>query len=66
MGWEFPWYSSYGSDFNYDFHTTVDDQVAPVLIHFRTEAEPPRPGRPGPADMPRHGAAGDQCVPARR
>ena len=21
MGWDFPWYSSYGSDFNYDFHT---------------------------------------------
>jgi predicted dithiol-disulfide oxidoreductase (DUF899 family) len=20
MGWSFPWYSSYGSDFNYDFH----------------------------------------------
>jgi predicted dithiol-disulfide oxidoreductase (DUF899 family) len=27
MGWTFPWYSSYGSDFNYDFHTTVDDEV---------------------------------------
>jgi predicted dithiol-disulfide oxidoreductase (DUF899 family) len=22
MGWSFPWASSYGSDFNYDFHTT--------------------------------------------
>ena len=21
-GWDFPWYSSYGSDFNYDFHVT--------------------------------------------
>lgn len=39
MGWTFPWYSSWGSDFNYDFHTTVDDRVAPVLVHFRTEAE---------------------------
>jgi predicted dithiol-disulfide oxidoreductase (DUF899 family) len=35
----FPWYSSHGSDFNYDFHTTLDDRVAPVLLHFRTEAE---------------------------
>src|SRR3954453_10221084 len=23
MGWNFPWYSSYGSDFNYDFHVTL-------------------------------------------
>jgi len=22
MGWTFPWYSSFGSDFNYDFHVT--------------------------------------------
>lgn len=26
MGWTFPWYSSYGSDFNYDFHATLDDR----------------------------------------
>ncbi len=39
MGWTFPWYSSVGGDFNYDFHATLDDRVAPVLLHFRTEAE---------------------------
>lgn len=39
MGWEFPWYSSSGSDFNYDFHATLDDRVAPVLLHFRDESE---------------------------
>ena len=39
MGWTFPWYSSFGSDFNYDFHATVDDRVAPVLLNFRTEDE---------------------------
>ncbi|WP_433016016.1 DUF899 domain-containing protein [Kribbella sp. CA-294648] len=39
MGWTFPWYSSYGSDFNYDFHTTLDDRIAPVLQNYRTEAE---------------------------
>ena len=39
MGWTFPWYSSHGSDFNYDFHTTLDNRVAPVVLHFRTEAE---------------------------
>jgi predicted dithiol-disulfide oxidoreductase (DUF899 family) len=46
MGWEFPWYSSYESDFNYDFHTTLDDRVAPVLLHFRTEAELAESGTP--------------------
>jgi predicted dithiol-disulfide oxidoreductase (DUF899 family) len=38
-GWTFPWYSSYGSDFNYDFHITLDDSVAPVEYNFRTRAE---------------------------
>src|SRR5919107_3445164 len=28
-GWTFPWHSSYGSDFNYDFQVTVDESVAP-------------------------------------
>jgi predicted dithiol-disulfide oxidoreductase (DUF899 family) len=39
MGWTFPWYSSNGSDFNYDFHTTLDNRIAPVVLHFRTEAD---------------------------
>jgi predicted dithiol-disulfide oxidoreductase (DUF899 family) len=38
-GWRFPWYSSYGSDFNYDFHVTLDKSVAPVEYNFRDEAE---------------------------
>ena len=25
MGWQVPWYSSHGSDFNYDFHVTLDE-----------------------------------------
>lgn len=29
-GWTVRWYSSYGSDFNYDFHVTMDEAVAPV------------------------------------
>jgi len=28
-GWTLPFYSSFGSDFNYDFHVTLDDAVAP-------------------------------------
>src|SRR3712207_5522103 len=46
MGWTFPWYSSYGTDFNYDFHATLDDRVAPVLLHFRTEDELAEAGTP--------------------
>ncbi|MGN6676155.1 MAG: DUF899 domain-containing protein [Streptosporangiaceae bacterium] len=39
MGWTFPWYSSYGSDFNYDFHVTHDENVAPVEYNFRSAQE---------------------------
>ncbi len=38
-GWTFPWYSSFGSDFNYDFHVTVDESVAPIEYNFRTKAD---------------------------
>jgi predicted dithiol-disulfide oxidoreductase (DUF899 family) len=38
-GWTFPWYSSFGSDFNYDFHVTLDEAVAPVEYNYRTQAE---------------------------
>jgi predicted dithiol-disulfide oxidoreductase (DUF899 family) len=43
-GWTFPWYTSNGSDFNYDFHVTLDDSVAPVEYNFRTRAEHERAG----------------------
>jgi predicted dithiol-disulfide oxidoreductase (DUF899 family) len=38
-GWTFPWYSSYGSDFNHDFHVTLDESVAPIEYNYRTKAE---------------------------
>jgi predicted dithiol-disulfide oxidoreductase (DUF899 family) len=38
-GWTFPWYSSYGSDFNYDFHVTLDESVAPMEYNYRTPEE---------------------------
>jgi predicted dithiol-disulfide oxidoreductase (DUF899 family) len=28
-GWNITWFSSFGSDFNYDFHVTLDPKVAP-------------------------------------
>jgi len=39
QGWTYPFYSSYGSDFNYDFHTTIDESVAPLWVNYRTRAE---------------------------
>ncbi|MFE3375184.1 DUF899 domain-containing protein [Streptomyces anulatus] len=39
MGWDFPWFSSHGTSFNYDFHVTMDESVAPVLFNFRTKDE---------------------------
>jgi predicted dithiol-disulfide oxidoreductase (DUF899 family) len=44
MGWTFPWYSSHGSDFNYDFHVTLDESVAPIEYNYRTRAEHERAG----------------------
>lgn len=38
-GWTFPWYSSYGSDFNYDFHVSIDESVTPTEYNFRTGSE---------------------------
>jgi predicted dithiol-disulfide oxidoreductase (DUF899 family) len=39
QGWDLPWYSSYGSDFNYDFDVTIDESVRPPEYNFRTKAE---------------------------
>lgn len=38
MGWRFTWVSSHGSDFNYDFHATTDEAVAPVEYNYRDKA----------------------------
>jgi predicted dithiol-disulfide oxidoreductase (DUF899 family) len=43
-GWTFPWYSSYGSDFNYDFDVTLDDSVKPIVYNFRAKEEYQRRG----------------------
>jgi len=39
MGWTFPYASSLGSDFNYDFHVTIDPEVAPVEYNYRAQDE---------------------------
>ncbi|RYP26658.1 hypothetical protein DL767_007941 [Monosporascus sp. MG133] len=38
-GWKFPWVSSGGSDFNYDFHVTLDEGVAPVEYNYMNKEE---------------------------
>ena len=43
-GWTFPWFSSNGIDFNYDFHVTMDGSVAPIEYNYRTPAEHERRG----------------------
>jgi predicted dithiol-disulfide oxidoreductase (DUF899 family) len=49
-GWTLPWYSSQGGDFNYDFHVTLDESVAPVVYNFRTPEEYRQAGAVSPFD----------------
>ncbi|GAA5162569.1 DUF899 domain-containing protein [Pseudonocardia eucalypti] len=44
MGWTTPWYSSHNSDFNHDFHVTLDERVAPVEHNFEDRAALERRG----------------------
>ena len=37
-GWSVPWASSFGSDFNYDFHVTLDEKVAPIEYNYVDKA----------------------------
>jgi predicted dithiol-disulfide oxidoreductase (DUF899 family) len=39
MGWPVPWYSSDGNRFNYDYHVTHDESVAPLEYNYRTRQE---------------------------
>lgn len=38
-GWHIAWYSSTGSDFNYDIHVTLDPRVAPQEYNYWTKDE---------------------------
>jgi predicted dithiol-disulfide oxidoreductase (DUF899 family) len=56
MGWTFPWYSSYGSDFNYDFHVTLDKSVTPMEYNFRRVVDEDQAGEsPGRSSFLRVG-----------
>lgn len=39
MGWTIPWYSSHGSDFNYDFHVSFDASITPVEWNYKDYAQ---------------------------
>lgn len=55
MGWTIPWYSSFGSDFNYDFHATLDEGVAPVEYNYASKAELLKKGETYFAEGEAHG-----------
>ena len=47
MGWTFPWASSHGSDFNFDFgvaHTKQEWEAGAVAYNFREQDMRPAPG----------------------
>ncbi len=54
MGWSFPWASSFGSDFNYDFqaaYTKEQQQSGVVEYNFRAmDGRPPEVGEESPTE----------------
>ena len=43
MGWSFPWVSSYGSDFNFDYHVSfTPEQIAEGKAYYNYEVRPIR------------------------
>nr|BFE57417.1 DUF899 domain-containing protein [Dactylosporangium thailandense] len=34
-GWDIPWYSSHGDDFNFDFDVSFDEAVKPAVYNYR-------------------------------
>jgi len=56
MGWKIPWFSSFGSDFNYDFHVTLDPKKAPQEYNFRNKVEMEKAkGKPVKMEGEEHG-----------
>lgn len=48
MGWTFPWYSSYGSRFNFDFGVSFDETVDDPTYNYRSAPEWEARGMPAP------------------
>jgi predicted dithiol-disulfide oxidoreductase (DUF899 family) len=56
-GWDIHWYSSFGSDFNYDFGVTIDESRGSRTYNYRTKEEFEEMGdsffdSPQPFEMP--------------
>jgi predicted dithiol-disulfide oxidoreductase (DUF899 family) len=56
-GWDIPWFSSFGTDFNTDFGVTMDESVGARQFNYRTKEEFEAMGAdlfasPQPFDMP--------------
>jgi predicted dithiol-disulfide oxidoreductase (DUF899 family) len=45
-GWDIPWYSSFGTDFNYDFGVTIDESRGSDSYNFRSKEEYEAKGDP--------------------
>ncbi|KAE9379201.1 DUF899-domain-containing protein [Stipitochalara longipes BDJ] len=45
MSWEFPWYSSFGTDFNWDYNVSLDEAVAKP--QYKPLEEPTKGEHPG-------------------
>ena len=54
-GWKWSWCSSFGTDFNYDFHVTLDENVRPVEYGYRSKAEMEALKVPNPTKGEEHG-----------
>ncbi len=60
MGWTLPWYSSEGTDFNYDFHVSFDEAIAPIEYNYKDKQALQREGQPqgtAPAGSDAHGVS---------
>ena len=53
--WSLSWFSSFGSDFNYDFHATNDEKVAPIEYNYRNKAELEAKNGPNAIEGEEHG-----------
>jgi predicted dithiol-disulfide oxidoreductase (DUF899 family) len=52
QGWTVPWYSSHGSDFNYDFQVTLDRDAG--QLHYNYRPQPELLGGDQTTEMPGH------------
>jgi predicted dithiol-disulfide oxidoreductase (DUF899 family) len=57
MGWTFPWASSAGDDFNYDFNVSFTKEQQAAGIEYNYEQEEPLAGIAKPTDGPTKGSA---------